>query len=234
MDEPLSNLDAKLRVQLRAEISRVQQQIGVATLYVTHDQTEAMTLGHRVAVLRDGVLQQCDAPQVLYDKPKNIFVAGFIGSPAMNLFEGTLSSNLDLVTLGSQQIPISSAVIDRRPGLRKFAGRSIVVGIRPEDLHAANAERPGSVLTGDVHLVEALGAEILVHFRIDAPIVQLEDTSVSEDGDEILVNNASATSESVARIEPRHPVRTGERFSFSVSDERIEFFDIETGLAISS
>ncbi|HEV3186855.1 MAG TPA: sn-glycerol-3-phosphate ABC transporter ATP-binding protein UgpC [Acidimicrobiales bacterium] len=232
MDEPLSNLDAKLRVQLRAEISRVQQQIGVATLYVTHDQTEAMTLGHRVAVLRDGVLQQCDAPQVLYDRPKNVFVAGFIGSPAMNLFEGTLSSDLRLLTLGSQSIPLSPAVSERRSGLRKYAGQRIVVGIRPEDLPAANAARPGSVLVGDVHLVEALGAEILVHFRMDAPLVQLDDTSVTEDGDEILVNNAVASSECVARIEPRHTVRAGDRFSFSVSEDRIEFFDLETGLAI--
>jgi len=232
MDEPLSNLDAKLRVQLRAEISRVQQRIGVATLYVTHDQTEAMTLGHRVAVLRDGVLQQCDAPQVLYDRPKNIFVAGFIGSPAMNLLEGTLSTNLDSLTLGSQQIPLSPPVILRLPGLKKYAGRSLVVGIRPEDLPAARTERDGPVLTGDVHLVEALGAEILVHFYLDAPVVQLEDSSVKKDGDDILVSTASMESECVARIDPRHTVRAGDRFSFSVSEDRIEFFDLETGLAI--
>lgn len=232
MDEPLSNLDAKLRVQLRAEISRVQQRIGVATLYVTHDQTEAMTLGHRVAVLRDGVLQQCDEPQVLYDRPKNIFVAGFIGSPAMNLLEGTLSTNLDSLTLGSQQIPLSPAVILQLPGLKKYAGRSLVVGIRPEDLPAASTERDGPMLKGDVHLVEALGAEILVHFYLDAPIVQLEDSSVKKDGDDILDSTAEMESECVARIEPRHTVRADDRFSFGVSEDRLEFFDLETGLAI--
>jgi multiple sugar transport system ATP-binding protein len=233
MDEPLSNLDAKLRVQLRGEISRVQQRIGVATLYVTHDQTEAMTLGHRVAVLRDGVLQQCDAPQVLYDRPRNIFVAGFIGSPAMNLLEGGLSAQLDSVSLGSQKIPLSAALMLARPGLKKYAGRSLVVGIRPEDLPAASSERSlGAVLTGDVHLVEALGSEILVHFKLDAPVVQLEDTSVTREGDEILVTNETPETECVARIEPRHSVKAGDRFSFSVSEDRLEFFDLETGLVI--
>jgi multiple sugar transport system ATP-binding protein len=232
MDEPLSNLDAKLRVQLRGEISRVQQKIGVATLYVTHDQTEAMTLGHRVAVLRDGVLQQCDAPQVLYDRPRNIFVAGFIGSPAMNLLEGGLTGGLNAVTLGSQTIALPSETIAGRPGLRKYAGRPLVVGIRPEDLSAPNAERSATVLYGDVHLVEALGAEILVHFRLDAPIVSLEDTSLSEEGDQILVSDQTALSECVARIEPRHSVKAGDRFAFDLSVDRLEFFDLETGLAI--
>lgn len=231
MDEPLSNLDAKLRVQLRAEISRVQQRIGVATLYVTHDQTEAMTLGHRVAVLRDGVLQQCDTPQVLYDRPKNIFVAGFIGSPAMNLLEGALSSNLESVQVGSQQIVLPSAVIDAHPGLKNYAGRQLVVGIRPEDLPAATSERRGALLMGDVHLVEALGAEILVHFHLDAPVVQLGE-SAHKDEDEIILSNVTLESECVARIEPRHSVRAGDRFSFSVSPERLEFFDLESGLAI--
>jgi multiple sugar transport system ATP-binding protein len=232
MDEPLSNLDAKLRVQLRGEISRVQQRIGVATLYVTHDQTEAMTLGHRVAVLRDGVLQQCDAPQVLYDRPRNIFVAGFIGSPAMNLLEGGLTAGLDAVTLGSQTIGLPSEIIGGRPGLKKYAGRALVVGIRPEDLSAPTASHSGAVLYGDVHLVEALGAEILVHFRLDAPIVSLEDTSLSEEGDQILVSDQTALSECVARIEPRHSVKAGDRFAFNLSVDRLEFFDLETGLAI--
>jgi multiple sugar transport system ATP-binding protein len=232
MDEPLSNLDAKLRVQLRGEISRVQQRIGVATLYVTHDQTEAMTLGHRVAVLRDGVLQQCDAPQVLYDRPRNIFVAGFIGSPAMNLLEGGLTAGLDAVTLGSQTIVLPSETIGERPGLKKYAGRPLVVGIRPEDLSAPTASHSGAVLYGDVHLVEALGAEILVHFRLDAPIVSLEDTSLSEEGDQILVSDQTALSECVARIEPRHSVKAGDRFAFNLSVDRLEFFDLETGLAI--
>lgn len=232
MDEPLSNLDAKLRVQLRAEIARVQQRIGVATLYVTHDQTEAMTLGHRVAVLRDGALQQCDAPQVLYDHPKNIFVAGFIGSPAMNLLEGVLSPEVDQVTLGSQTIALSPSVLASHPGLKRYAGRPLVVGIRPEDLPAASHQRAGSVLKGDVHLVEALGAEILVHFRLDASIVALEDSTGMKAGEESLVGSGTVESECIARIEPRHVVRSGDRFTFAVSEERLEFFDRESGLTI--
>jgi multiple sugar transport system ATP-binding protein len=232
MDEPLSNLDAKLRVQLRAEIARVQERIGVATLYVTHDQTEAMTLGHRVAVLRDGVLQQCDAPQVLYDRPKNIFVAGFIGSPAMNLLEGGLNAGLDTVTLGSQSVPLLAEVLTSHPGLKRYAGKPVVVGIRPEDLSAENSMSSDPILIGDVHLVEALGSEMLVHFRVDAPLVTLEDTSVSDEGDQILVSDQTALSECVARIEPRHTVKAGDRFSFNVAAARLEFFDLETGLAI--
>ena len=232
MDEPLSNLDAKLRVQLRAEIARVQQRIGVATLYVTHDQTEAMTLGHRVAVLRDGALQQCDVPQVLYDRPKNIFVAGFIGSPAMNLLEGVLSSDADQVSLGSQQIALSSSILASHPGLSRYAGRVLVVGIRPEDLPAASSPHLGSVLIGDVHLVEALGAEILVHFHLDAQIVELLDSYRENGSAEAIVRSGSIESECIARIEPRHKVRSGDRFSFGVSEDRLEFFDQESGLAI--
>lgn len=232
MDEPLSNLDAKLRVQLRAEIARVQQRIGVATLYVTHDQTEAMTLGHRVAVLRNGALQQCDAPQVLYDRPKNIFVAGFIGSPAMNLLEGSLSLDLDQVTLGSQKISLTPSILVSHPGLKKYAGQTLVVGIRPEDLPAASEPHNGSELVGDVHLVEALGAEILVHFHLDASIVEVEDSTGARDGGEILVGSGTAESECIARIEPRHTVRSGDRFRFAVSEDRLEFFDQESGLAV--
>ncbi len=232
MDEPLSNLDAKLRVQLRAEIARVQERIGVATLYVTHDQTEAMTLGHRVAVLRDGVLQQCDAPQVLYDRPKNIFVAGFIGSPAMNLLEGGLNAGLDTVTLGSQTLPVLSEVLASIPGLKRYAGKPLVVGIRPEDFSTSFSSSSDPTLEGDVHLVEALGSEIMVHFRLDAPLVTLDDTSVSDEGDQILVSDQSALSECVARIEPRQSVKAGDRFTFNVAADRLEFFDLETGLSI--
>jgi multiple sugar transport system ATP-binding protein len=230
MDEPLSNLDAKLRVQLRAEIARVQQRIGVATLYVTHDQTEAMTLGHRVAVLRAGALQQCDVPQVLYDRPKNVFVAGFIGSPSMNLLEGTLSEAIDGVRLGSQTIALPSSLLTERPGLKSFAGRTVVVGIRPEDLPAATGT--GAVLAGDVLLVEALGAEILVHFRLDAKVVQVDDALSAADGEKLEANSVSVESEFVARIEPRNVVHAGERFTFNLDPRRLEFFDLDTGLAI--
>ena len=230
MDEPLSNLDAKLRVQLRAEISRVQSRIGVATIYVTHDQTEAMTLGHRVAVLRDGALQQCDTPQVLYDHPANVFVAGFIGSPSMNLFEAQLSSDCRSVAIGSQSLPVSDEVLRRHPALQRSAGRTIVVGIRPEDLPAASDERPGVTFQGDVELVEALGSEILVHFRTDAPIVIPEGTKAVIDGEE---PSAKVTPDDcVARIEPRHVVHAGDRFSFTVNPERLEFFELDSGISI--
>ncbi len=231
MDEPLSNLDAKLRVQLRAEVSRVQSRIGVATLYVTHDQTEAMTLGHRVAVLRDGNVQQCDTPQVLYDRPANVFVAGFIGSPSMNLFEAQLSSDCSSIALGSQSIPLSDDIVNEHPGLRKFSGGTIIVGIRPEDLPAAGDERTGVTFKGDVELVEALGSEILVHFRTNAKVVVPEGTTVLIDGEEAS-SKATPDDDCVARIEPRHVVRAGETFAFILDPKRLEFFELESGVAI--
>jgi multiple sugar transport system ATP-binding protein len=231
MDEPLSNLDAKLRVQMRAEIARVQKRIGVAALYVTHDQTEAMTLGHRVAVLRSGVLQQCDAPQVLYDRPKNLFVAGFIGSPAMNLFEASVNADLSSVNLGSQKIVLGSDVVASHPGLTRYADRSIVVGIRPEDLHAASDARPGEPFTGEVEVVEALGSELLVHFSTDAHIIQPESATKSG-SDGTSDEGIEASVDCVARIEPRHLVRIGDKFTFSIDPNRLEFFDTTDGTAI--
>src|SRR5579863_4449775 len=138
MDEPLSNLDAKLRVQMRAEVARVQKRIGVATLYVTHDQIEAMTMGDRVAVLRTGTLQQVDHPQYLYDHPNNIFVAAFIGSPAMNLYEASVTEGARSFRLGSQDIELPASVLAAHPGLAAYAGRKVVVGLRPEHLPAAH------------------------------------------------------------------------------------------------
>src|SRR5947207_12257472 len=163
MDEPLSNLDAKLRVQVRAEIARIQRDLGVTTIYVTHDQSEAMTLGDRVCVLRDGVLQQVDRPQVLYDRPANLFVAGFIGSPAMNLIEADLVARDGGVTarFGSQSLVVPPDVVATRPALRAAMGRRVVLGIRPEDIgHVAPA--PGSSLDVSVDIREDMGAEIFV------------------------------------------------------------------------
>jgi multiple sugar transport system ATP-binding protein len=216
MDEPLSNLDAKLRVQMRAEVARVQKRIGVATLFVTHDQTEAMTLGHRVAVLRSGVLQQCDTPQVLYDRPVNIFVAGFIGSPAMNLLESALSSDGTILTIGSQTIKLPSSL----------------VSTRPEDLSVATGDQTKATLNCDVELVEALGSELLVHFRTDAKIVSA-DAPLNAKGDEVSdLDDGSAESDCVARVDPRNVVRAGERTSLEFSCDRLEFFDPSSGLAI--
>ncbi len=232
MDEPLSNLDAKLRVQMRAEIARVQKRIGVAALYVTHDQTEAMTLGHRVAVLRSGILQQCDAPQVLYDRPTNLFVAGFIGSPAMNLFEGSLNSDLTEVALGSQKLALSSEVAALHPGLKRFAGQSIVVGIRPEDLRAPSDDRPGVMFVGEVEVVEALGSELLVHFTNDATIVRAEDSNTATGSKVTDEESVELTLDCVARIEPRYTVRQGDTFKFSIDPVRFEFFDPTSGVAV--
>ena len=174
MDEPLSNLDAKLRVQMRAEISELQRNLGVTTVYVTHDQVEAMTMGDRVAVMRKGELQQAAEPQELYDHPVNLFVGGFIGSPAMNMLEATLQRDngaMKVVT-GSQEIPLGQETLSQRPALHGYEGRTIVLGIRPEDLEdyqLAGETAHGGMLKGKVTLREALGAEIMVHFAVDAP-----------------------------------------------------------------
>jgi multiple sugar transport system ATP-binding protein len=233
MDEPLSNLDAKLRVQMRAEVSRIQRRIGVATLYVTHDQTEAMTMGDRVAVLRSGTLQQCDQPQTLYDWPVNLFVAAFIGSPAMNLFEGVLNDDASSVRLGSQDIALPAEVHKVRPAVASYAGRSVIVGLRPEDLPAADGPTgPGRGLHAEVVLVEALGSELLVHFSIDAERVHV-DAAQDTEGDELKdPGELVVRGQGVARVQPRLSVKTGDRAEFVVHAERMHFFDRDSQLAI--
>jgi multiple sugar transport system ATP-binding protein len=229
MDEPLSNLDAKLRVQMRGEVAQVQKRIGVATVYVTHDQTEAMTLGDRVAVLRSGVLEQCDTPRALYEHPANLFVAGFIGSPSMNLLEAVLSGDGRSVSLGSQTLSLADDVDMRHPNLARYRGRSIVIGIRPEDVATANGSS-ADVLSGSVQLVEALGSELLVHVRTDARVVRAE--GGGQDDADAEPNAPSGRLDCVARVDPHRSVRIGERFTFSVSPDRLAFFDLESGLAI--
>jgi multiple sugar transport system ATP-binding protein len=229
MDEPLSNLDAKLRVQMRAEVTRIQRKLGVATLYVTHDQVEAMTMGDRVAVLRAGVLQQCDKPQALYDNPNNLFVAAFIGSPAMNLFEAQITEGAAAVVIGSQRIELPEAVHAHRPGVRAYANRRVVLGIRPEDLPMASGGEP-STLVGDVELVEALGSDVLIHFAIDAKRIEVE--GAMEDEDSSLAPVMLQRAQGVARIEPRATVVNGDRVRLSVNPIRLHFFDPETGEAI--
>ena len=157
MDEPLSNLDAKLRVQMRAEVARIQRRMGVSTIYVTHDQVEAMTMGDRVTVMRDGRLQQVDTPQILYDNPDNVFVAAFIGSPAQNLYDATVGEGARSIKLGSQTVELPDAVALKRPALRTYVGKDVVVGMRPEHLRAAAPEITGPKLVGDVDLPQPEG-----------------------------------------------------------------------------
>jgi multiple sugar transport system ATP-binding protein len=226
MDEPLSNLDAKLRVQMRAEVQRIQRRIGVSTIYVTHDQVEAMTMGDRVTVLRSGELQQVDTPQVLYDNPDNIFVAAFIGSPAMNLYDATLGAGARSVKIGSQEVDLPESVVLARPALRGYGGKKVVVGLRPEHLTAESADSTGPKLVGDVELIEALGSELVVHFTIDAHRVLAEG---AVDKDEAA---AVKHGEGVARVAAKTPVKPGDKLTFAVSIEDMKFFDDATGLAI--
>jgi multiple sugar transport system ATP-binding protein len=225
MDEPLSNLDAKLRVQMRAEVQRIQRRINVATLYVTHDQVEAMTMGDRVAVLRSGVLQQCDGPQVLYDRPDNLFVAAFIGSPAMNLYDASITEGAGALRLGSQEIELPQSVLAAHPGLAAYAGRKVVLGLRPEHLPVA-AGGAGPQLTGDIELIEALGSELMVHFTIDASRVVAEGVASAD------VEAVTESGEGVARVDPGSRLKVGDRVRFAIRAEGMQFFDSETGAAI--
>jgi multiple sugar transport system ATP-binding protein len=241
MDEPLSNLDAKLRVQMRAEISKLQRDIGVTTIYVTHDQVEAMTMGDRVAVMRRGELQQVAPPQELYDRPTNLFVGGFIGSPAMNLLEATLerANGGMAVALGDQRLRVDDQVLNARPGLKAYEGRTVVLGIRPEQLEdaALASEIPGDRrLRGEVELREALGSELMVHFRTNArPAITEEVQELAEDAGttaEELQGGDNQQSLVVGRFSPDSKVREGEAAEVAVDTRTLHFFDTETGIAI--
>ncbi|MDJ0771240.1 MAG: sn-glycerol-3-phosphate ABC transporter ATP-binding protein UgpC [Ilumatobacter sp.] len=231
MDEPLSNLDAKLRVQMRAEIAALQRELGVTTFYVTHDQVEAMTMGDRVAVIKDGYLQQVDTPQNLYDKPANVFVAAFIGSPSMNLYDAALTVSGDggTIDLGDQTLALSSESLAARPALRNYNGKRVVLGIRPEDFEDAELAThagEGRQLKAPVSLLEALGSEIMVHFRLESTTVDSGDPdAVEEAGGE---HNANA----VGRFNPRSRVRPGQTADIAVAIENLHFFDLDTRLAI--
>jgi multiple sugar transport system ATP-binding protein len=243
MDEPLSNLDAKLRVQTRAEIARLQNDLGTTTIYVTHDQVEAMTMGDRVAVMRKGELQQVASPQDLYDRPVNLFVGGFIGSPAMNMLEATLvKSNGGLaVEAGGQRLAIDQELISAQPALPSYEGKKVVLGIRPEDLEdaAITKDLPADRrLKGKVELIEALGSEIMAHFTIDAPPALTEDVKeLAQDvGDERAVKEADEGSKQhttmVGRFDPRSKVKEGDTAEVAVDTRGLHFFDPETGLGI--
>jgi multiple sugar transport system ATP-binding protein len=241
MDEPLSNLDAKLRVQMRAEISKLQRNLGTTTIYVTHDQVEAMTMGDRVAVMRRGELQQVAPPQELYDRPLNLFVGGFIGSPAMNLLEGTLerANGALAAVLGSQRLRLDDEFVNARPGLKAYEGKPVVIGVRPEQMEDAALEPDVPAdrrLRGEVELREALGSELMVHFRIDArPAVTEEVKELAEDAGataEELAGGDEGQTVVVGRFEPDSKVRAGETAEVAVDTRALHFFDTETGSAI--
>jgi multiple sugar transport system ATP-binding protein len=234
MDEPLSNLDAKLRVQMRAEIARIQQTLKVTTLYVTHDQVEAMTMGHRVAVMRSGVLQQVDTPQRLYDFPGNLFVASFVGSPAMNLLEVGLERDGGSLVCrtGDVEIDVPSEVAARRPQLEQYVGRRLALGIRPEALSESSADPDAPRVRGRALLVEALGAESLAHVEVSATSLdrpELVDVSVSQAH---LLPVADRTATLLARLEHDTGVKPGHVVDLAVDVRRLHFFDLESGAAV--
>jgi multiple sugar transport system ATP-binding protein len=241
MDEPLSNLDAKLRVQMRSEISRLQRDVAVTTIYVTHDQVEAMTMGDRVAVLRLGLLQQVASPQTLYRRPANLFVAGFIGSPAMNLVGGELRDHDGTmqVAFGGNTVTLDPALVDERPGLRAYVGRPVIVGVRPGDLEDAALQPDAPAdrrIKTNVDLREDMGSEILVHFSLDAPPVLTEDIK------ELAVERGEA--DEAGQIEqPKHATfiasfdadstaGEGDRVEVLVDTRALHFFDPDTGDSI--
>jgi multiple sugar transport system ATP-binding protein len=239
MDEPLSNLDAKLRVQTRAEIARLQSELGTTTIYVTHDQVEAMTMGDRVAVMRKGELQQVAPPQELYDNPVNLFVGGFIGSPAMNMVKATIqrADGGLTATTGSQTIGLGDETLSGHPALKSYEGKDVILGIRPEDLEDASlaSDTPADQrLKGEVVLEEALGSEVMVHFTIDAEPAVTEDVrELAEDvGDERVVEETTEETTMVGRFNPRTNVRVGETAEIAVDTRALHFFDPETGAGI--
>jgi multiple sugar transport system ATP-binding protein len=232
MDEPLSNLDANRRAWVRAEIARLQKRLSTTTLYVTHDQTEAMTLGDRVVVMRDGVLLQVGPPQDVYDRPDNLFVAAFFGSPGMNCvlghLEATACERLS-VRLGEASVDVPDGVLHRRPALRRYVGRALVVGIRPEDMEDATivGDPVGPALHSVADLVEVMGSDVLVHFPVDAPVMPAGHISNAHHETESWTNGVL-----VGRLSPRSHVFEGQRITVWLDVARLHYFDPATGSPI--
>jgi multiple sugar transport system ATP-binding protein len=231
MDEPLSNLDAKLRVQMRADIAHLQRELQTTTVYVTHDQVEAMTMGDRVAVMANGVLQQVDAPQRLYDRPENLFVAGFIGTPPMNLLEATAIVNGGVsVNLGGTVIPIAPEALQQYPRLREYGGRPVIVGLRAGDLHPAQGRDDLPQIHATVELVESLGGESMAYFKVDARHIKSE---VAEE-EEMLESEASDTvvgsrPNLVASFPPHVHLKLLDQVPIAVDTKNLHFFDEASG-----
>jgi len=239
MDEPLSNLDAKLRVQMRAEISTLQRDLGVTTIYVTHDQVEAMTMGDRVAVMRKGELQQVDDPQTLYDHPVNLFVGGFIGSPAMNMIEAKVERENGRLAaqMGDQKIALGEETLSARPALKAYEGRPVILGIRPEDLEDAvlAQDTPADQrLTGKVELREALGAELMAHFSVPGarPAFTEDVRELARDAGDDRAAETEGNALLVGRFGARSRIREGEAVEVAVDTRALHFFDPETSLGI--
>jgi multiple sugar transport system ATP-binding protein len=243
MDEPLSNLDARLRVQMRAEVARIQHELGATTIYVTHDQVEAMTMGDRVAVIRGGVLQQTDEPQAVFDRPANLFVASFVGSPPMNLVQARLEGrDGGLVALvGEQEIPIPAEIEAGRPALGAYRDRMIGLGIRPEhlsDVSGGNDDGRFATLRGKTRATEALGSEVLVHLELRAePVLTEEVREVAGDVDAAALEQLESEARErrtvlIARLETTDRPRSDDTLEVAVDAQRLHFFDLESGLAI--
>jgi multiple sugar transport system ATP-binding protein len=242
MDEPLSNLDAKLRVHMRAEIASLQDELGVTTLYVTHDQVEAMTMGDRVAVMRKGEIQQVAPPQELYERPVNLFVGGFIGSPAMNMVEATIErrDGSFVAELGSQTLTLGEEVVKSRPALETYAGKHVVLGIRPESLEDASLapEIPEDRhIKGVLVLREPLGSEIIAHFEVGAPPALTEDVrelarDVGHEGTVQAPSEGDTKTIMVGRFGPRSHVKSGEVIDVAVDTNGVHLFDMKSGQGI--
>jgi multiple sugar transport system ATP-binding protein len=231
MDEPLSNLDAKLRVQMRADIAKLQRELGVTTIYVTHDQVEAMTMGDRVAVMNQGRLQQVDAPQRLYDRPENLFVAGFIGTPPMNLLEGTASVNGSVsVEIGGHTIAVGDEALRNYPRLRDYGGRRVIVGMRAGDLHPAQGRDDLPQIHARVDLVEALGGESMAYFHVDARSIKAEtheeEEALASEAEETVVGSRPNL---VASFPPHVHLKLGDEVPVAVDTKNLHFFDEESG-----
>jgi multiple sugar transport system ATP-binding protein len=231
MDEPLSNLDAKLRVQMRADIAKLQRELGTTTVYVTHDQVEAMTMGDRVAVMNKGILQQVDAPQRLYDRPENLFVAGFIGTPPMNLLEGTVSVNGSVsVNVGGNELTVADEALANYPRLREWADRKVIVGLRAGDLHPAQGFDHLPQIVANVELVESLGGESMAYFKVDARQFKTDSVAAEEElENEDEASVVGTRPNLVASFPPHVQLTLGDRVPIAVDTKNLHFFDEATG-----
>jgi multiple sugar transport system ATP-binding protein len=235
MDEPLSNLDAKLRVQMRTEVSRIQQRLGTTTIYVTHDQTEAMTLGDRVAVMRSGMLQQVGTPMELYNEPNNLFVAGFIGSPAMNFMPASVEGDTVKLPIGDLRVPQN-----KREAIGRGEGRNLIAGVRPEDFEDAalvgEARDRGQTFTAQIEVLESMGSELYAHFSVasDQEIESQELRELAEDAGAGEVPSAGEAGRIVARLDPASKAQEGQELELWVDATKLHLFDPGDGRSLTS